>query len=110
MPESLATTMQRTPLTKPMPATMPPPGTDAVRILGVAQVARQRAQRQIGPARVQQQGHALARQQLAALVEHRLGLGRSGRGARFERAQLDDAFEHGFAPLLGQCALRVPGG
>jgi hypothetical protein len=28
MPESLATTMQRTPLTKPMPATTPPPGTD----------------------------------------------------------------------------------
>ena len=28
MPESLATTMQRTPLMKPMPAIMPPPGTD----------------------------------------------------------------------------------
>ena len=29
MPESLATTMQRTPRTKPMPAIMPPPGTEA---------------------------------------------------------------------------------
>ena len=28
MPESLATTMQRTPDTTPIPATMPPPGTD----------------------------------------------------------------------------------
>ncbi len=28
MPESLATTMQRTPLMKPMPATTPPPATD----------------------------------------------------------------------------------
>jgi hypothetical protein len=85
-----------------MPESRPPPcsacldeadaGNDAaaghglVGVGHVVQKARQRAQRQPGRAAVQQQRHALARQQLMALGKARAGLGRSA-AARSSRAR-----------------------
>jgi hypothetical protein len=79
------------------------------RIFRVLHEARQRAQRQVRRARIEQQRHAFARQQLPALVEHGLRL-RRGRGrALFQRAQLRDPREHGFPPLQRQGAMGIPG-
>ena len=80
------------------------------RVGRIAQIARQRTQRQVGPARIQQQGDPFPRQQLPALVEYRLRFGRSGRCPRLECMQLLDARQHGLAPLLRNGTLRVPGG
>ncbi len=52
---------------------------------------RKRAERQIGRARIKQQTHPLARQQLATFVEHGTGFGGCLRGARFKAAQHRDA-------------------
>jgi hypothetical protein len=79
-----------------------------VRVPAVLQVAGQRAQGQPGRARVQQQAHPLARQQLAAPLEHRTRLGRFVGRPLLQRAQVADAREHGFAALLRDGRLRVP--
>jgi hypothetical protein len=84
-------------------------GHRLLRVLCVLQVAGQRAQRHIGRTRIQQQGDALARQQLAALVEHGFRFRRGLCRALFERAQLRDAREHGLSALPGLRALGVEG-
>ena len=79
-----------------------------VGIRHVVQKARQRAQRQPGRAAVQQQRHALARQQLMALGKARAGLGRFGRGAVLQGAQALDARQHRRAALDGLRRCGVP--
>ncbi len=70
-------------------------------VLVVLQVARQRTQRQPGRAHIQQQSHALARQQLATLFKHRQRLGRGSGGAFLQGTPLADARQHGGAAGLG---------
>jgi hypothetical protein len=86
--------MQRMPDTKPMPAITPPPGT----LLARSGVSRpqtgQRAQFQERRTRVQQQRQALARQQLAALLEAFARGRRFQRGPSLDFANPPDQFEH----------------
>ena len=73
----------------------------------VVQVAGQRGQLQPGRARIEQPRDALARQQLPALVEQRLGLGGGIAGARLERAQALDQRQHVRAVALERLARGV---
>jgi hypothetical protein len=99
MPESEAVTMQRTPATKPMPATTPPPATLRSRS-GVSEAEagerRELEERRVG---VEQQREALARQQLAALLEARAGRGRCRRGPRLAARAPVEQVEHRGAVL-----------
>ena len=65
----------------------------------VDQPAGQRGQLQPGGAGIEQAGHPLARQQLPALVEQRLGPGRGRGRAGLERAQPLDQREHAGSAL-----------
>ena len=67
------------------------------------------SQRQPGRARVQQQGHALARQQLPAPLEGRAGLLRCLLRTLLQCAQRLDAREHRLAPRLARGAHAWPG-
>lgn len=76
----------------------------------VLAVARQRRQFQVGTAGIEQQGDAVARQQLPAFVEQRLRLGRAVAGALLQCAHLGQQAQH-VVPVGGEgFALRMDAG
>ena len=76
-------------------------------VVGIVKVAGQGGQLQPGCARIEQPGDALARQQLPALVEQRLGVRGGIAGARLERTQALDQPEHVRAVALERLARDV---
>jgi chorismate mutase len=78
-----------------------------LRVRIVETESRHRAELQPRRTRIEEPGDALARQQLAALVEQRLYLRRFVARARFESAQLRDQPQHVIAVALERIRRRV---
>src|SRR5207237_1286211 len=69
-------------------------GNGFLQLARIEAVAGDRGELQPWRADIEQTRDALARQQLAAPVEQRLGFGRFSRGAIFQRVQLRDQRQH----------------